>query len=263
MTNIKTLVVKVGTSSLTHKTGFMNFKRIERLARTLCDIKNSGVRVIFVSSAAISVGMGKLGLTKRPETTKEKQAVASVGQVELMDIYSNLFSQYGVTVAQLLLTKDVLDGAERQKNALATINTLFSLGAVPIINENDTISTYEIEFGDNDVLSAHVAKLVGADLLVILTDTEGLYDSDPKRNANAKLISKVEGITDKIRSLAEGTKSEQGTGGMSTKIQAAQLATEAGIDTVISSGENPDVLYDIIQGKPRGTFFSANSGSVD
>ncbi|MCK9478499.1 MAG: glutamate 5-kinase [Firmicutes bacterium] len=255
--SIKRIVVKVGTSTLTHDTGLMNFKRIERLARALCDIKNSGVQIIFVSSGAISVGMGKLGLLKRPDSTKEKQATASVGQVELMGLYSNIFGQYGSTVAQLLLTKDVLDGAERQKNALATIETLFTLGAVPIINENDTISTYEIEFGDNDVLSAYVAKLVQADLLIILTDTEGLYDSDPKKNANAKLIGAVDEITDEIHALAGGSGTARGTGGMCTKLEAAQIASDAGVNTVISSGENPDILYDIIEGKPRGTFFSA------
>lgn len=253
--NIKKAVVKVGTSTLTHDSGLMNFRRIERLARTLSDIKNSGTEVIFVSSGAISVGMGKLGLTRRPEKTREKQAVAAVGQVELMDLYSNLFGQYGVTVAQLLLTRDVLDGGERQKNALATIETLLSLSVVPVITENDTISTYEIEFGDNDTLSAYVAKLVKADLLIILTDTEGLYDCDPRQNSKAKLIGRVGKITDEIRSLAGGIGTSRGTGGMTTKIEAAEIATGAGIDTVIACGENPEILYDIIEGKPRGTFF--------
>lgn len=253
--SINKIVVKVGTSTLTHETGLMNLRTIELLARTLSDIKNSGIEVIFVSSGAISVGMGKLGLSHRPKETREKQAVAAVGQVELMDLYSTLFGEYGVTVAQLLLTKDVLDNGERQKNALTTLETLMNLKVIPIINENDTISTFEIEFGDNDTLSAHVATLVDADLLIILTDIEGLYDSDPKLNLNARLIERVEKITGKIRALAGGSGTTRGTGGMTTKLDAAEIAAQAGISTVIANGKNPQILYDIIDGKPRGTFF--------
>ncbi|MDR0406024.1 MAG: glutamate 5-kinase [Clostridiales bacterium] len=252
---IKKAVVKVGTSTLTHDTGRMNIRRIELLARTLADIKNSGAEVVLVSSGAISVGTGRLGLDKRPESVREKQAVAAVGQVELMNLYSTVFGQYGVTVAQLLLTKDVLDGGERQKNALATLETLMKFNVVPVVNENDTISTFEIEFGDNDTLSAYVATLVGADLLIILSDIDGLYDRDPRRDANARLIGRVEEITDGVRALAGGIGTARGTGGMATKIAAAEIAARAGISTVIANGENPQILYDIAAGKPRGTFF--------
>ncbi len=253
--SIKKIVVKVGTSTLTYETGLLNLRRIELLARVLSDIKNSGVEVVLVSSGAISVGVGKLGISKRPQLTKEKQAVAAVGQVELMNLYSTLFGEYSVTVAQLLLTKDVLDGGERQTNAFATLQTLLSLNVIPIINENDTISTDEIEFGDNDTLSAYVATLVEADLLVLLTDIDGLYDSDPRQNKDVRLIECVETITDEIRCIAGGSGTKRGTGGMVTKLDAAEIAAKSGISTVIASGENPAVLYDIIDGKPTGTIF--------
>ncbi|OQB14701.1 MAG: Glutamate 5-kinase [Firmicutes bacterium ADurb.Bin193] len=253
--DIKKIVVKVGTSTLTHESGLMNLRRIELLSRTIADIKNSGVKVILVSSGAISVGMGKLNFDKRPDKVDEKQALAAIGQVELMDLYSTMFGEYGVSVAQLLLTKDVLDGGERQKNALATLETLLKFGVVPIINENDTISTDEIEFGDNDTLSAYVATLVSADLLIILTDTEGLYNCDPNGNTCARLIGRVEKIDDNLRALAGGSATARGTGGMITKFDAAEIAMKAGISTVIANGENPNILYDIVEGKPRGTFF--------
>jgi len=253
--NIKRIVVKVGTSTLTHNTGLINLRRIELLSRTLCDLKNRGIDVVLVSSGAIGVGVGKLGLCKKPTETRDKQAVAAVGQVELMNIYSKMFGDYGVSVAQVLLTKDVLNGDERQTNARNTFDTLLELGVVPIVNENDTISVYEIEFGDNDTLSAYVAKLIEADLLVILSDIEGLYDSDPKSNPNAKLVEYVGEITDEIRALAGGAGSNLGTGGMFTKLDAAQITTNVGISTIITNGEDPQVLYDIIDGKRRGTFF--------
>ena len=255
--NVNRMVVKVGTSTLTHSTGHLNIKRTERLVRTLSDIKNSGTELILVSSAAISAGMGKLGLPERPKELRDKQAVAAVGQVELMRLYSSLFNQYGVTVAQILLTKDVFDEGEREQNALATMQRLLSLGVIPVINENDTVSTYEIEFGDNDTLSAHVSVLCKADLLVILSDTEGLYDSDPRQNPGARLISGVDEITEDIRALAGGVGSWRGTGGMMTKVSAADIVTKAGISAVVASGENPRILYDIVDGKPRGTLFNA------
>ena len=177
-----------------------------------------------------------------------------------MHLYGTMFNQYGVTVAQILLTKDVFDGGEREKNALSTIQRLLDRGIIPIINENDTVSTYEIEFGDNDTLSAHVSVLCGADLLVILSDTEGLYDSDPRQNPNARLISSVNEITDEIRSIAGDSGTWRGTGGMTTKISAAEIAAKAGISTVIACGENPRILYDIVEGKPRGTLFNAKKG---
>ena len=253
--NVRKIVVKVGTSTLTYDSGLVNLRRIELLARTLADIKNSGIEVTLVTSGAISVGMGKLGIYKRPSKTREKQALAAIGQVELMDLYSNFFGEYGVTVSQLLLTKDVIENDERRENALGTLDTLLSYGVVPIINENDTISTYEIEFGDNDTLSAYVATLIKADLLVLLTDIDGLYDGDPKQNFNAKLIDRVEKITEPIRALAGGSGTSRGTGGMSTKLDAAEIAANAGIDTIIANGSQPKILYDIIEGKPTGTFF--------
>ncbi|MDR0453707.1 MAG: glutamate 5-kinase [Deferribacteraceae bacterium] len=254
---MKKITVKVGTSTLTHNTGHMNIKRIDLLVRTLSDIKNMGIDVILVSSAAISAGVGKLGLPERPKDIRDKQAVAAVGQVALMHLYSAMFNQYGVTAAQMLLTKDVFDAGEREGNALSTLQRLLSFGVIPIINENDTISTYEIEFGDNDTLSAHVAVLSNADLLIILSDIDGLYDSDPRENPGARLISAVDGVTEEIRELAGGTGSERGTGGMVTKISAAEIAAKAGISTVIANGENPRILYDIIDNKPRGTLFKA------
>jgi glutamate 5-kinase len=252
---LKRIVVKVGTSTLTYESGRMNIRRIELLARTLADIKNRGIEVVLVSSGAISVGMGKMNLEKRPEDTRFKQALAAIGQVELMDLYSTFFGEYGVTTAQILLTRDVIDNAERRENALATLETLFGYNVIPIINENDTISTYEIEFGDNDTLSAYVARLIQADLLVLLTDIEGLYDSDPRKNLNAKLIGRVEKITDSIRALAGGSGTARGTGGMATKLDAAEIAAKSGISTIIANGEHPKILYDIVEGKPRGTFF--------
>lgn len=254
---IKNLVVKVGTSTITHETGYINLQRIERLARVLSDIKNRGINVVLVSSGAIGVGMGKLGITSRPSETRTKQAMAAVGQVELMNIYSRMFADYGVSVSQVLLTKAVVESEELKTNAQNTFGVLMDLGVVPIVNENDAISTYEIEFGDNDTLSAYVAQLVQADLLVILSDIEGLYDSDPRTDINARLIGRVEKITPEIRAIAGGSGSKVGTGGMHTKLDAVEFAAGYGIDTVIANGASPSILYDIIEGKPRGTFFSA------
>ena len=253
---IASIVVKVGTSTLTHATGLINLRRVELLSRVLCDLKNEGIKVVLVSSGAIGVGVSKLGLSDRPTEMPVKQAVAAVGQVELMNIYTRMFADYGVATAQILLTKDVVTDVTLKENAVNTLSTLLSLGVVPIVNENDVISTYEIEFGDNDTLSAHVARLVRADLLVILSDIDGLYDSDPNKNSNAKLISRVERITDEIRVLAKGSSSKVGTGGMITKLNAAEIAAESGIDTVIINGREPSLLYDLLEGKDIGTYFS-------
>ena len=255
MKNIKTMVIKVGTSTLTYDTGLINLRRIEVLSRVLSDIKNKGINPVLVSSGAIGVGVGKLGLSDRPETTSEKQAVAAIGQVELMKIYSKFFGEYGTSVAQVLLTKDVLDGEYRQENAKNTFNTLLNLGVVPIVNENDTISTYEIEFGDNDTLSAYVAKLINADTLVILTDIDGLYDSDPHINKDAKLIEYVENVTEELFDCAGGSGTKRGTGGMKTKLSAVTVANEAGTDVIITNGSDPEILYKIADGEKVGTFF--------
>lgn len=251
----KRVVVKVGTSTLTYENGKLNLERIERLARVLSGLKNQGREVILVSSGAIGVGMEKLGMAEKPQATREKQAAAAVGQCELMNIYSRLFAEYGHKVAQILLTRDILDHNSREKNAVNTFNTLIDFGVIPIVNENDSISTDEIEFGDNDNLSAVVAVLTHADALILLTDIDGLYDSDPHQNGGAKLISVIMEINDDIYGMAGGSLGRLGTGGMQTKVRAAEIATENGIDMVIANGKSPDILYDIFDGTIKGTLF--------
>lgn len=262
MKKIKRLAVKVGTSTLTYDTGLLNLRRVELLARVLSGIKNQGIDVVLISSGAVGVGMGKLGLARRPAETRGKQAVAAVGQVELMNIYSKFFSDYGNTVAQVLLTKDAVVYDERRTNAVNTFRTLFQLGVVPIVNENDVISSYELEFGDNDTLSAHVATLVEADLLIILSDIDGLFDKDPKTHMSARLIGRISEITERTYQTAGGAGSSRGTGGMVTKLNAVELAWKQGIDVVIANGENPHILYEIVEGKPRGTYFECKEGAT-
>ena len=251
----KRIVVKVGTSTLTHSTGRLNLLRIEHLTRVLSGLKNMDKEVILVSSGAVGVGMAKLNMATRPKETREKQAAAAVGQCELMGIYGRLFAEYGYKVAQILMTKDVLDHAEREENVTRTINTLLSYGAIPIFNENDPVSSYELEFGDNDTLSAVVSVVSQADVLIILSDIDGLYDQDPRQNDEARLIRTVRSITPEIEEMAGGTTSGLGTGGMATKVSAAKIATEKGIDVIITNGDHPEVLYDILEGKPVGTRF--------
>ncbi len=251
----KRVVFKVGTSTLTYSGGGINIRRVEKLVKVLSDLKNQGKDIILVTSGAVGVGMGKLGIKTRPNNTREKQALASIGQCELMDFYSRLFSGYNHTVAQILLTKDVIDNETLKTNAQNTFETLLSLGALPIVNENDTISAEQIEFGDNDTLSATVAKLIGADLLVILSDIDGLYDDNPNTNPDAKLIPVVEKVTDEIKALASGAGSDRGTGGMITKLTAAVIANDAGIDMYILNGADPDIVYSLLDGKSVGTLF--------
>lgn len=253
--NVKRAVIKVGTSTLTYEGGRLNIRRFEKLVKTISDIRNSGIEVVLVSSGAIGVGMGKAGISKRPDCTREKQALAAIGQCELMNFYGSVFENYSHTVAQILLTRDVTDMPKRRENAMNTFETLFSLNVIPIVNENDTISTEQIEFGDNDTLSAVVAELVNADLLVLLSDIDGLYDKDPHKYSDAQIIDEVDEITDEIRALAGGTGTSRGTGGMITKIHAAETATAAGVDMIIANGADPDVLYDIFDGKKVGTLF--------
>lgn len=253
--NAEKIVVKVGTTTLTYPNGKLNLERIDRLSRVLADLNNLGKKIILVSSGAIGVGAERLGLKRENITLPEKQAAASVGQAILMKIYQKFFEEYNNATSQILLTKDVMDNEERKENAQNTFNTLLDLGVLPIVNENDTISTYEIEFGDNDTLSATVAGLVGADLLILLTDIEGLYTADPKKDKNAKIIHQVNKIDDSITNAADGTSTTLGTGGMVTKISAAKIGCEYGVDTIIANGENPDVIYDIIRGSEVGTFF--------
>lgn len=256
------IVVKIGTSTLTHATGRLNIRRVECLCKTLADLKNAGHEIILVSSGAIGMGVGKLMLPRRPEDMPTKQAAAAVGQCELMYTYDKLFSEYHHTVAQILLTGSDVENEERHRNFQNTITRLLELGAMPIVNENDTVVTDEIALGDNDTLGAVVAVSVRADLLVLLSDIDGLYTADPHKDPNARLIDRVEEITPEIEALAGGKGSALGTGGMTTKLHAARMATEAGTDMVIANGQRPEILYDIADGKAVGTRFVAKERSV-
>lgn len=260
--NAKRVVFKVGTSTLTYSGGGINIRRVEKLVKVLSDLKNQGKDIILVTSGAVGIGMGKLGVKTRPANTREKQAFASIGQCELMDFYSRLFSGYNHTVAQLLLTKDVVENEVLKTNARNTFETLLSFNVIPIVNENDTISAEQIEFGDNDTLSSVVAKLTGADLLIILSDIDGLYDANPAENPDAKLIPLVEGITDEIKALAAGAGSSRGTGGMITKLTAAQIANDAGIDMFIINGADPDIVYNLLDGEKVGTLFKSGKDGL-
>ena len=250
------IVVKVGTSTLAHATGRLNIQRMERLCKVLSDLKNAGHEIILVSSGAIGMGVGKLSLSARPKDMPTKQAAAAIGQCELMYIYVKLFSEYNHIVAQLLITApDLAEGGSRKAHFHNTLARLLELGALPVINENDTVSTDEIVIGDNDTLSAIVSATVSADLLILLSDIDGLYDCDPRRDPDAKLIETVPVIDARILSLAGDKGSELATGGMVTKLHAAQIATAAGCEMVIANGEKPEVLYDIGDGKRVGTRF--------
>lgn len=249
------IVVKVGTSTLAYSTGHLNIRLMESLCKVLSDIKNAGYEIIVVTSGAVGMGMGKLSLGERPKELSLKQAVAAVGQCELMYTYDKLFSEYNHTVAQLLLTADDINDSDRKHNFVNTIIKLLDLGVIPIINENDTVAVNELVIGDNDTLGAIVAKNIDADLLILLSDIDGLFTADPHKNSDAKLISVIEKITPEIEALAGGAGSTVGTGGMVTKISAAKIATESGCDMVIANGQDPNVLYDIIDGQDIGTRF--------
>ena len=257
------IVVKVGTSTLAHPTGRLNIQRMEKLCKVLSDLKNMGHEIILVSSGAIAMGFGKLNLSERPKDVPTKQASAAVGQCELMYIYDKLFTEYNHTVAQLLITApDIEEGGVRKQNFHNTLARLLELGALPVINENDTISTEEFGIGDNDTLSAIVAVTIQADLLILLSDIDGLFDGDPRKNPDAKLIDTVEKIDEHIISLSGGSGSNLGTGGMATKLRAAQMATAAGCEMVIANGQSPEVLYDVAAGKRVGTRFLAKRDEV-
>ena len=253
----KRVVIKLGTSTLAHSTGRLNIKNIRHICRILSDLKNAGNEIILVSSGAIGMGVGKLGLKSKPEDIPTKQAAAAIGQCELMYTYDKLFSEYSHTVGQILLTGSDVHNVERFSNFKNTINRLLDLGVIPIINENDTIATDEIVIGDNDTLGAIVAVSINADLLILLSDIEGLYTADPHKNKEGKLISVIDEITPEIIALGGGKGSSLGTGGMSTKIKAAQIATESGCDMIIANGQNPALLYDIADGKAVGSLFKA------
>ena len=255
-TDCRRVVIKVGSSTLTHETGHLNLRRIEKLVKILSDFKNAGKEVVLVSSGAVSAGVAKIGLSHRPHDTAEKQATAAVGQNELMKIYSRFFADYGITIGQILMTKDVFENEERRKNAENTFNALLKFGCVPIVNENDSIATEELNFGGNDNLAAYVALVCRADILLNLSDVDGLFDSDPRKNPDACIIPRVDDINEVI-AHAGGNGTERGTGGMITKLEAARLVTDAGIPMFILNGHNPDILYTLLDGGHVGTYFVA------
>ena len=250
------IVVKIGTSPLAHPSGHLHIRRVETLCKIMSDIKNAGHEVILVSSGAIGMGVGKLGLRQRPTDIPSKQAAAAVGQCELMYTYDKLFGEYHHTVAQLLITRDDTVNEKRHSNFINTLNRLLELGTLPIINENDTIATDEIVIGDNDTLAAIVAKSIQADLLVLLSDIDGLYTADPHKDENAVLISRVNKVDEQLLALAGVSSTTQGTGGMVTKLHAAEICLGCGCDMVIANGSRPENLYDILDGKAVGTTFS-------
>ncbi len=256
----KRIVVKVGSSSLQHpETGKLNFLKVERLVRELCDLKNCGMDICLVSSGAIAVGRTFMGMEKRPQTIARKQACAAVGQARLMMVYQKLFAEYNQVAAQVLMTKNTIIDNVSRKNAQNTFEELFRLGVIPIVNENDTISTYEMQFGDNDTLSAIVAALVSADLLILLSDIDGLYTDDPRENPDAKLIHEVDAIDERYLFMAkESTGSDVGTGGMATKLTAAKIAMKSGADMIIANAKNMGILHQIFEGSFTGTLFHAN-----
>lgn len=268
LSSAKRIVIKVGTSTLTYDTGKVNFSRIDKLSRVLSDLVNQGREVVLVTSGAIGVGVGKLKLKEKPKTVREKQAVAAVGQCELMHIYSKFFSEYGHIVGQILLTRDVVENEHTRQNVINTFETLLESGIVPIVNENDSVSIDEIEhietkvFGDNDTLSAIVAELINADLLIILSDIDGFYECDPRKNPNAKKLSLVEAITPQIEKCAGGVGSKRGTGGMVTKLAAARIATSSGVNMVLADGSRPDNIMDIIEGREVGTVFCSKQEKI-
>ena len=251
------ITVKVGTSTLTHKTGRLNIRRVEELCKVLSDVKNAGHDIVLVSSGAIGMGVGKLNMADKPQDMPTKQAAAAVGQCELMYVYDNLFQEYNHTVGQILITGEDLADSVRHENFTNTLNRLLELGALPIINENDTIATSEIAVGDNDTLGALVAASVKSDLFIVLTDIDGLYTADPRRDPNAQLISEVTEITKEMLQGAGGQGSSLGTGGMATKLSAAKIAMDAGVDMIIVNGSSPEIIYDAVGGRSVGTRFIA------
>ena len=249
------IVIKVGTSTIAHPSGLLNIRHVEKLVKVIADLKNAGHEVVLVSSGAIGMGVGKLRLGKRPDDMPGIQAAAAVGQSELMYTYDKLFAAYNHTIAQILVTNEDIADIDRRTNFNNTMEKLFELGALPVVNENDTIATSEISVGDNDSLGAIVAGEVKADLLIILSDVDGLYTKDPRKDESAELIPLVEEINDDIYALAGGKGSALATGGMWTKIDAAKAATAKGCDMVIVNGDDPEILYDVIEGKEVGTRF--------
>lgn len=252
----KRIVVKVGTSTLTHETGKTNIARMAKLVSVLSDLKNAGHEIVLVSSGAVGIGASKLGFSSKPDTTQGLQAAAAIGQCELMFLYDKLFSEYNVVISQLLFTADTLINSLEKNNLLNTFNQLLEYGALPIVNENDSVYVEELLNGDNDCLSANVAALIDADLLILLTDTDGLYNDNPQKNEHAKLISQVDEITPEIFAIA-GDAGKKGTGGFATKIKAAKIATDEGIPVIVMNGEKPTSIYKVLDGEGVGTYFKA------
>jgi glutamate 5-kinase len=257
MKNVKRVVVKVGSSTLTYDNGAFNLRSMELLVRQLSDIHNRGMDVVLVTSGAIAAGVGKLGLKEKPKTIPEKQAAAAIGQVALMHMYDKLFEEYGNTTAQILITREDMHQKDRFINAHNTFSALFKDNVIPIVNENDAIATEEIKFGDNDTLSAVVCKLVEGDLLILVSDIDGLYDCNPNVNRDAKLIPYVTEITEELMEGASGAGTDRGTGGMITKLNAANIAMESGAAMVIVDGSIVNILNDVLDGKEIGTFFKS------
>lgn len=255
----KRIVIKIGSSTLTYDNGRPNYRKIEHIARVVADLQNSGKQIILVSSGAVAVGVGRLGLKTRPAAMRDKQAAAAIGQCDLMSLYDRSFAEYGYVPAQILITRDVLDHKERRFNVMNTIEALLEMNAIPIINENDSVCFEEIVFGDNDRLSAIVADVSGADALVIMTDIDGYYDSDPRSNPDARLVHRVDEITDEMLAAAGANGTDRGVGGMKTKLEAARFATERGILVSVLSGDTPERLYDLFDGRSVGTLFTAKA----
>lgn len=253
----KRIVFKVGTSTLTYSTGKTNLRRLAGIVRVLSDLSNSGIDIALVTSGAIGVGVGKLSLAEKPKDMPSRQATACIGQCELMFTYDKFFSEYGKIIGQLLMTKSDVENKERRENLINAFEQMFRYGAIPIVNENDSVAVEEIAYGDNDSLSAIVAELIHADALVILTDTDGLFTGNPQLDSEARLIPFVDDITPEIEALAGESGTKQGTGGMVTKLHAAKTATSFGIDTVIMNGNSPEDIYKLVDGRSIGTFFKA------
>lgn len=260
-THYRRIVVKIGSSSLTHENGGLDLKKIDRLAMVLSDLKNQGYEIILVSSGAVAAGRAKLQMRNRPSSMKEKQAAASIGQCELMFLYDKFFSQYGQIVAQLLLTKTVLTNDSLRENAVNTLSALLEYGVIPIVNENDSVAVDEIAYGDNDTLSGVTASIIHADVLILLSDIDGLYDDDPTKNPNAKFIKEVTHLDASLMKLAKDSSSNVGTGGMVTKLQAAKIAMESHMDMIIANGKHPDILYELLEGTARCTRFLGKESS--
>jgi glutamate 5-kinase len=258
----KKIVIKVGTSLITYDNGKVNLQRMEKLVMVLADLHNSGKEVILVSSGAIGIGVGMIGLQRKPDDLVTKQALAAIGQVGLIRIYQKFFDEYNKTVAQILLTRDGIENSLRRKNARNTLQKLLEMGIIPVVNENDTVITDEIEFGDNDTLSAAVATLVHADLLLILTNTDGVFTADPNIYHWARKVNKVLKASDDLKNVDLQGGSKMGSGGMASKIAAAELCREHNVDVVIADGNNPTTILDVLAGKELGTFFVSDATNL-